>query len=168
MKAQMQDITQAMASFREAARHLWNSTFHPHADWDDRDRFSRVCVELFDAIVGVPCRIGGARLPAMCEPGPEEMRALRVIPAAASGVPIMINRDASGSGYWDDPVRQVCPSEVRMEFVNFFDFGELGRRDFKFVLVHLRDFPAHPHLVGRRALLEFEHVTFEVVDVAPS
>ncbi|MBI5850619.1 MAG: hypothetical protein HZB39_06200 [Planctomycetes bacterium] len=161
----MQDITEAVSSFREAARHLWNTTFYPGADWDARDRFSLVCVALFDAVVGAPFRLGSAKRPEMCEPDPAPMQAIQVIPGSKSGVPIMINRSTPRCGYWDDPVDRVCPSEVRLEFVNFFDFGELGRRDFRYVEVFICDFPSQPHLVGRRALMAFEHVSFRSVDV---
>ena len=46
----MNEITESIAAFREAARHLWNTFFFPNADWDDRDRYSEVCVHLFDAV----------------------------------------------------------------------------------------------------------------------
>ncbi len=154
----MQDITDAVSQFREAARHLWNATFFPGADWDDRDRFSLVCVELFDALVLAPAGIRGIRLPAMCEPDPAPMRALHVVPRTESGVPIMINRTTPRCGYWDDPVDRVRPSDVCLEFVRFFDWAELERRDFRYVQVHIAGFTGRPHLLGRRALLDSEYV----------
>jgi hypothetical protein len=48
----MQDITEAVGRYREAARHLWNTTFCAASpNWDVRDNFSRVAVEMFTAIV---------------------------------------------------------------------------------------------------------------------
>ena len=47
----MEDITESVASYREAARHLWNAFFYPDADWDDRSRFSEICAQLFDALM---------------------------------------------------------------------------------------------------------------------
>jgi hypothetical protein len=161
-----EDISDAVATFREAARHLWNTAFYPNADWDDRDRFSVVCVTLFDAIVAAPFGIGGARLPQMCEPDPAPIQALQVIPRTEPGIPIMINRSTLRSGYWDDPVDRVGPSDVRLEFVNFFDFDELDRRDFTYVEVFIRDFPLQPQLIGRRALVEFADVIVKAIDVA--
>jgi hypothetical protein len=57
------DITDSVAAFREAARHLWNTFFYPKADWDDRDRFSQVCVDLFAALVVAPAGLSDTRLP---------------------------------------------------------------------------------------------------------
>lgn len=99
----VQDVTEAVSRFCEAARNLWNTAFYPDADWDDRDRFSLVCVALFDALVGAPFRVGG-KLPEMCEPDPAPMQALQVIPRWELGIPIMINRSTPRSGYSEDPV----------------------------------------------------------------
>ena len=104
----------------------------------------------------------------MCEHDPAPLQAIQVIPGSESGVPIMINRSTPRCGYWDDPVGQVWPSDVRLEFVNFFDFDQLRRRDFRYVEVFIRDFPSQTHLVGRRALVEFEHVIIKAVDVVPA
>jgi hypothetical protein len=155
-------ISEAMSSFREAARHLWNTSFWPGAQWDDRDRFDRVCIELFDALVGTTFRIG-ARLPTACAPDAAPMQSVQVLPTPQTGVPILINRSKPSCGYWDDPVDQIRSADAQLQFVRFF-FDQLGRRDFKFVEVAICDFASQPHVVGRRALIEFEYVTFEVAD----
>jgi hypothetical protein len=73
---------------------------------------------------------------------------LRVVPK--SGVRIVINRSTPPVGYWDDPVDVVLPSDgARFTFV---------RRDFKYLEVQIEEFVKHPHLVGRRALIEFAGV----------
>ena len=162
----MQDVTELVTRFREAARHLWNTAFGSSVDWDDRDGFSRVCTALFDALVLSPARISDTKLPEMWESDPEPHPALQVVPRAESGVPIMINRSTPRCGYWDDPVDRVRPSDVRLEFIRFFDFDELGPRDFKYLEVHVADFTGQPHLVGRRALLEYENVKIIAVRVA--
>ncbi len=162
----MQDITDAVSGFREAARHLWNTAFFPGADWDERDRFSRVCVALFDALVLEPARICGSKLPEMCDPDPTPIPFLQVVPRHEAGVPIMINRSIPRCGYWDDSVGQVKPSDVRLEFIRFFDFDELGRRDFRYLEVRVAEFTGQHGLVGRRALLDYEHVKIMAVGVA--
>jgi hypothetical protein len=71
----------------------------------------------------------------------------------------MINRSIPPVGYWDDPATSVMPSDGAVfDFVTFFDFDELDRRDFKYLEVAIRGFAKHPHLVGRRALVEFDRV----------
>jgi hypothetical protein len=153
----MNDITKSVAAFREAARHLWNTFFYPDADWDDRDRFSEVCVLLFDALVIAPTGRSGIRLPQMYEHHAPPMDSVQVVPR--SGITIMINRATPPVGYWDDPVTQILPSDgARFAFVAFFDFAELDRRDFKYLEVVITALARHPHLVGRRALVEFDRV----------
>ncbi len=159
----MKEITESVAIFREAARHLWNTFFYPNADWDDRDRFSEVCVQLFDALVVAPEGLSNIRLPQFFTHHPPPIPYLRVAPK--SGIPIMINRATPPVGYWDDPVTQILPSDgARLAFVTFFDFDELGRRDFHYLEVEISEFTKYPHLVSRRALVEFNYVGIFVED----
>ena len=153
----MKEITGSIAAFREAARHLWNLFFYPNADWDDRDRFSEICVHLFDALVVAPTGLTDIRFPHLYVGHPPAVLSLHVIPR--SGLRIMINRSSPPVGYWDDPVDIVLPSDgAHFNFVTFFDWAELERRDFKYLEVEIREFTKHPHLVGRRALVEFDSV----------
>jgi hypothetical protein len=157
----MRDVTPLFVSFREAARHLWNSTFYePGVDWDRRDSFSRVLTELFTAVVLDPLGETDQRMPQLWERAPEPLKGVAVHPNAVTGVPIAINRASPRTGYWDDPVDRILPEEARMEFVQFFDWDELGPRDLKFVEVRIADFPKHPALAGRYALIEFSYARF--------
>ena len=155
----MEDITESVASYREAARHLWNAFFYPDADWNDRDQFSEICVKLFDALVVSRVDLAQTHLPQMYDPHPKASPSLRVVPR--SGLRIHVNRshDVPRGGYWDDPVDMILsPDGVSFDFVNFYDFGETARRDFKYLEVEIREFAKHPHLVGRRALVEFDTI----------
>jgi hypothetical protein len=89
----VQDVTGHVARFREAARHLWNTAFHPAVSWDDRDRFDVVIAALFDALVLAPAAIVGASLPPMADRDPPSIPALRV-EALGAELPIMIKRVA--------------------------------------------------------------------------
>jgi hypothetical protein len=164
----MRELNESIRTFREAARHLWNSAFRTGADWDARDRFSTVCAELFDAVVLAPAGTRGVRLPPMNEPEPAPLTALRVVPDSDSGIPIQINRSSPPSGYWDDPVDRVSPADVVLQFVRFHDFDELGLRDFEYLEVRIDKFLGQPHLVGRRALVACRYVTVCAVDAAPA
>jgi hypothetical protein len=88
---------------------------------------------------------------------PEPIRILRVVPTIQSGTPISINRTSRRSGYWDDPVQSVRPGDVILSFVRFFDWDELGYRDFEYIEVTIDSFHSHPHLIGRFALLQARH-----------
>lgn len=168
----MLDVTPLFVAFRETTRHLWNSAFYrPDADrdgmaWDRRDAFSRVATELFSAIVLEPLGVNEQRLPRMSEAHPAAMTCVEVEPTSVTGVPIMINRASPRTGYWDDPVRQIAPGEVRMQFVQFFDWDQIGARDFQYAETLIVDFPAHPELVGRHALIEFGYARFRFIESA--
>ena len=56
---------------------------------------------------------------------------------------------------------RIALGDARLQFVRFFDWGALGRRDFQYVEVVVVEFPAHPELARRYALLEFSFAIFE-------
>ena len=85
---------------------------------------------------------------------------------AGSDVPIMVNRDTNGSGYWDDPVSRVALGEMELRLVDFFDWDELGMRDFTYLRVRIVASAAYPHLVNRDALLECAYVKVQTLDGA--
>jgi len=166
----MRDVTSRFAEFREAARHLWNSSFyrpsgHRRGDaaWDERDAFSRVATELFAAMVTESLGATSERLPPMWEAAPDALPSFVVQPSSASGAPIMINRASPRTGFWDDPVSQVTPAEATMHFVRFFDWDELGLRDFQFIEARIASFPSQPQVVGRYALIEFGYATIHFI-----
>jgi hypothetical protein len=64
----------------------------------------------------------------------------------------MVNR-GKGTGYWDDPLRSVDKGEIDLRFVQFFDWSELGFREFQFYRGRIVGSEKHPHLVGRDALI---------------
>jgi hypothetical protein len=167
----MRDVSSLFLAFREAARHLWNTAFYrpdPHSEgavaWDRRDAFSRVATELFSAIVLEPLGATDRRLAPMWEHAAAPLTCFEVDPSATTAIPIMINRASPLTGYWDDPVSQIAPGEARMQFVSFFDWDELGFRDFQYVETLIVDFPAHPGLVGRYALIQFGYASFRFIE----
>jgi len=81
----------------------------------------------------------------------------RIVPAVEHGTPIFINRDLPRSGYWDHSVSRVRPSEVELHLLRFFDFDELGYRDFRHYEVVIHASSAYPDTVGRAALIEFDN-----------
>jgi hypothetical protein len=167
----MRNVTPQFAKFREAARHLWNSSFYrPAGDarggttWDERSAFSRVATELFVAMLTGPLEATHERLPPMGEAAPNALPSFRVQPSSSTGAPILINRASPRTGYWDDPVREVTPSEATMHFVQFFDWDEIGLRDFQFIETRIVSFPTQPQIVGRYALIEFGYATIQFIE----
>ena len=149
----MMDVTDSIYAFREIARHVWNTSFRNSAEWDQRDDFDQLCAALFRAAVLRPIGFPEAAIAASSDRSPKPLQFLRVIPSIEGGTPILINRTSPRSGYWDDPVKTVKASDVDLRFVRFFDWDELGQRDFAYIEVVVQAFPQHPDLVGRAALL---------------
>jgi hypothetical protein len=153
----MRDITELMQKHRECSRHLWNTYFWPQAetddDWDLRDRFESIVAELFASLVLWPLeREEFKPTPANWEPlKPVEF--IRVVPIKSLlQCPILINREIS-SGYWDHPVTAIDSADTDMRFIQYFDWSNLGHRDFEFIRVHIARSIAHPEIVGHNALL---------------
>jgi hypothetical protein len=159
----MMDITDRFNAFRECARHLWNCHLAAVVSsdrWAVRDDFDDVCVILFRTMV-VGSLAEGHELLSCPLPGRVPERAhldrLHVVPAGSPTIPVMINRDRSlASGYWDHPTCRL-PEKTELRLVSWFDFDELGFRDFKYLLVRVVT-STQPEIVGRAALVECEHV----------
>lgn len=160
----MRDITDEIELFREAARHLWNTAFFAgDTDFDARDAFSRVATELFSALVLGPLGAPEQRLAPMWAGDPEHLKRISVIPKS-DRISILVNRGTGPNQYWDDPVNVLDRGEAELRLVDFFDWSELARRDFHYVRVRIVTWPAHAHLAGRLALLEFSGVTFLLLE----
>jgi hypothetical protein len=148
----MRDVTSEMNDFREAARHLWNMHFRglaePSQDWDVRDDFNAIVALLFRALVLGP--IGREEW----EYTPDEVAIREPLPflhvVAKSESDLHINRELN-SGYWDFPV--VAPGDLDLQFLQCFDWWELGHRDFAYYRVRIAESKAHPALVGKDALV---------------
>jgi hypothetical protein len=151
----MRDITELIQRHRECSRHLWNTYFWPQAqtddDWDLRDQFEDISAQLFTSLVLWPIeRESYVFNPAYLRPH-REVPFLRVIPNGLCS--ILINREIS-SGYWDYPIKTVEENDVDMRFIHYFDWWNVGHRDFEFFRVLIVSSIAHPELNGRHALVK--------------
>jgi hypothetical protein len=152
------DVTDCLSPYREAVRHLWNTLFANSdlASFDSVDTFAEIADRLFDAVV-VPLIVARA--------GPAsdgaQRGSLRVVPSMPDGVPIMIEnpREGDRNCYWDHPITQIRPEGVDLRYVGYFDWDSLGSRDYRYYLVEIVRFLAHPELERRRALVEVGHAS---------
>ena len=172
----MKDVTGRLNAHRECVRNLWNAHFLPLVEtatekWNLRDGFDSVEWMLFDVLVGEPLEIPWKSRVATIRRGHPSERTipwLRVVPDAAAGVPIMINRDPlPDSGYWDYPLKRVSAADVDLRFVEWFDFDQLAFRDLKYCSVRVVA-SVHADVVGRAALMECEYVRFILDETALS
>jgi hypothetical protein len=156
----MDDVSHLFGNYRECARHLWNVYFRPLAqptqDWDVRDEFDTIARDIFSSLVLRPLGILDCELSPSCAPEPLALSRFSAVPAVEHGTPIMINRDLPRSGYWDHPISRVRANEVELHLLRFFDFDQLGYRDFRYYEVLIHASSAYPEIVGRPALIEFD------------
>jgi hypothetical protein len=159
----MDDVTQLFTTYRECVRHLWNTYFQPVAasasDWDIRDEFDAIARSIFSTLVLRPLDDFEHELSPASAERPVVLPGFRVVPIPDSGVPILINRDMPRRGYWDHPVSRIRPAEVELHLIRFFDFDELGFRDWRYYEVFIHSSATYPDTVGRAALIECKHAT---------
>lgn len=150
----MTDITDRMHNYRECVRHIWNTHFRADAersqDWDLRDEFYDAALILFRALVLHGREVEETDLLADYHGDQQPLLFLRLVIETSSQV--LINRTGR-SGYWDDPVAQLEKGDCELRFIQFFDWSDLGFRDFAYYRVRIVDSSRYPHLVGRDALL---------------
>jgi len=157
----MDDVTTLFSTYRECVRHLWNTYFRPIAeprqDWDVRDEFDTISRGIFSSLVLRSLGASGRELAPAWSAEPAPLPGFRVVPVIDNGTPILINRDLPRGGYWDHPVSQVRPSDLELHLLRFFDFDQIGCRDYEYFEVVVRASPTYPGIVGRAALIEFGH-----------
>lgn len=149
----MKNIKSEMAAYREAVRHLWNSTFLP---LDDSLRYG-TCLELFEQIdrlmfTALICKPLGIELKSRTSSEP--IAYLRVVPISATDVPVLINRSIPASGYWDDPIKTINTSDVDFAFISFFDWDGYNQKDMHYYRVRIINCKSEPSLNGKDALIE--------------
>jgi hypothetical protein len=150
-------IDEVMNRFRLASRELFNQYFRvvePYNGdgWALEQRFLVVQAVLFQQLV---CERARLRAVGYGDPQPEILVELRDQIAA---VPALINRELT-SGYWDYPVTEITRA-CRLVFVEFFDWDQLGWRDYQYVRVQIERSQASADTVGKHALLESRYVRF--------
>jgi hypothetical protein len=157
----MDDVTPLFSTYRECVRHLWNTYFRPIAeptqDWDVRDEFDAISLSIFSSLVSQPLSASDHRLAPAWSADPAPLPCFRIVPAIEHGTPILINRDLPRSGYWDHPVSRVRPGDIELHLLRFFDFDQMGCRDYEYLEVVVHASPTYPEILGRAALIEFSH-----------
>jgi hypothetical protein len=71
----------------------------------------------------------------------------------------MIENPRSGdrNRYWDHPVGHAKPHEVELLYRGYFDWDELGTRDYQYYLVEIAHFTNHAEVERRQGLVEVCH-----------
>jgi hypothetical protein len=139
---------------------IWNSAFWPNADLRNGDCFTvgdyvgaydEAVARLYEGMVLLPLgnnsRVQDTNYPGKTVPV--------FIDVTSPSVDYLIDQDLPG-----EPCHRWRASDLRLqegayefEFRNFFDWDQLGHRDFLFVVVLIRRMDARPDAVGHHALV---------------
>lgn len=149
----MREITSLMNNYRECSRHLWNAYFSARENiWDVHSDYEDIRKLLFDTLV--VNQLHSCDGPGGCETLPRPL--LKVVPRTIS-TPILIKRvsGAGEAGYWDqEKDLAVGPNDIKLAFVDYFEFFIPPMKEFTFYLCKVLSFPAHNEYEGREALIE--------------
>lgn len=147
----IEDITEAMNTYRECARNLWNIYFRGRANIGaSLDAFEQIRNILFDSLVVSQLFYGEDN-----EDHDVPPVVLRVVPRPRSLILIERPSGLGEAGYWDQEKDMVVyPADIDLEFVDYFDFAQVPVRDFHFYLCKIIRFPSRAEYEGRKALIE--------------
>jgi len=142
--------THIFAKYREAARHLRNSFYVPsdNNDWDTVEDFDEVSVMLFKHLV-----LGEFQLPRGDFDWLAQPSSYFIVESSADDLPIMVNRDKQ-SGYWDNPIRKVKKGDLKMHFIDYYDWDSMGQIDFRYYRIRIMESDKFPQVVGFDAFIE--------------
>ncbi len=167
------DIHRSMIWFRLASRELFNHYFAVPSDpqredftYEYYEGFDEVEQTLFEKLVIKPCSV-----PCL-DPGykygidPHPFIRVR-LPISNAGEEmtdepsvgtIMFNREIN-SGYWDHPLYRFT-NEATLLYVCYFDWNSMHSRDNSYVRVQVSEWPSHPEVIGKHALVEAYQVQY--------
>jgi hypothetical protein len=150
------DVDELMQQFRLASREIFNHYFriadpYKNNGWALESRFKDVQELLFQKLVAEPTSLSHVKYGDV-QPN------IGVELSVGDSAPIQLNRE-SDSGYWDHPIDEVQKG-VRLNFISFFDWDQLNYRDNRYVRAYVADWPGHPELIGKNALIESHYVLF--------
>ena len=154
------ECTDLLLKYRDMARMIWNSAFWPNTDLRDGDifvvgeytgAFDEAVARLYEAIVLLP--LGHARrVLETSYPGRAVPTSIEV---TSPSVECLIDEDLpeDPSHRWSRAALSLQEGAYDFEFRQFFDWDQLGHREFWFVQVLIRRMDAKPDATGHHALI---------------
>jgi hypothetical protein len=155
------DVTALFQTYRECARHIRNTYFSTLTTkhWDTVDSFGYVNKALFKQMVLY--RLEGKYSQSL-EIVVEQNKIL-IVPGSLY-MPIMINREKEGSGYWDYPLKELEPGFATIAFKEYFDWDEHDLIDFRYYKGVILTSDKYPDIVGHEVLIETIYGKLEYED----
>ena len=168
------NVTPLVARYRDAARTLWNSGFLPlwesdadfpgftqMSDWDFRDRFEDLCVELFSALVLAPAGAPSLKIWPAYRGDAVPLSELRVIP---NGNVELLVAESEGNSFqsYDRELTNSRDVELDMRFLSFFDYDVRNIRDLEYCHAVIVAHDERPQYVGRNVLVRSGSAVYEL------
>ena len=151
------ECTDFFLHYREVARMIWNFGFYPNPrlrEWDSLELYEEALARLFEALIlhslGYKARIEKSDSPGDA--------ADFLVRAKRARMRLVVDGNVPGDAghLWGHPTIDVnangAPYELK--FVKFFDWEQLGPRDFQFLEVLIVRLGERPELEGHHALIE--------------
>ncbi len=143
---------------------MWNTYLRENADWATHDSFELICEHLFDEIVLSKLDVKHDIDNVFCYQG-EYLEEYQLYVDHKGKLPLMVNRELKSSGYWDHPVEWIPPDELYdIRLIGFFDFDQLGWRNFEFYRARILKCNSHPEIEQRDVLIRCHHVDVRIID----
>ena len=153
----MKNVTEYFVQYREIVRIAWNLGFRGFlaGDRDDYvfvDLFEEISARIFEGIILLPLGVS-ARISDKWEPGNSFFFEVRA--RANRTAELLVDRYVPTDPFreWGSPALRVRTEDCRLRFLAWFDWDQLGARDYVLFKVLISDFPSHPELKGRYALV---------------
>ena len=145
----MRDITELMNTYRECSRNLWNVYFSKLPDvGETQDAFEQIRALLFHSLVDSQLFYGG-------DEGDGDIPPLVLWVVPRPRQVILIERPSVSNHYWDQEKDMVVgPDEIKLAFLDYFDFSNTPIKDFRYFRCRILHFPTHAEYEGREALIE--------------
>ena len=166
------DISVLIANYRDAARTLWNSHFlrawdrdlpgfGQMNDWDFRDRFEDLCVELFSKLVLMPAGAPTLKIWPAYRGDAIPLSELKVLP---NGDVELRVAEAEGNSFrsYDRDLTNAKDVDLDMRFLSFYDYDVLGIREFEYCHCVVAASADRPQYVGRNVLIRSTSARYEL------
>jgi hypothetical protein len=153
----MNRITEQFMTYRECARHVWNTYFR-FLD-DGTHQFRNVDDELFAALAltSVPLSVAASYRQGI--PCPFLIVHPTIHP---NGTPALYAREDTNRTWRWTPL--VLQSAVLLHFIAFFDWADDGVRDWRYYRARVQGYPADPTLIGSDLLLDIFDAEIQLIE----
>jgi len=148
------DVTNQILEYRECLRFIWSKSCKDIARTEGfNEGFDKL--EDLDGLKKLLLRqLLNGSIPENVHP---EIHAVLL----SNDVRILVERPSNdGNRYWDTPLPGVLISDPEFLFKDFFDWDPLRLYDCLYALVEITKSEKFLHVVGRKALIEVQYLTF--------